>query len=140
MEEKKSGIGGVAIIFIIVIAVVFGGIYITRNVGKSQKTISKEDAGKKLEKMVKKIEPEQGRPFKSSVEYSDDDTLAEELPDIDTCAVNVKANTGLYAEIYCSPEKAGSGTVNLCIKTGICFNINCTCINIRQLFSQCIII
>ncbi|MBR3645307.1 MAG: VWA domain-containing protein [Lachnospiraceae bacterium] len=89
---------------------VFGGIYITRNLGKSQKTISKEQAEKNLERMIKNISPKKGKPVKSSVEYSDDDTTADELPDIKNNKVGVKATTDLYAEIFCSPEKAGTGT------------------------------
>ncbi len=110
MEENKSKAGLIVIIFAVVAIAVFGGIYLTRNLGKSEKTISKEQAQKNLEKMVKKIEPIKGTPVKSSVEYTDDDTTADELPDIDNNEIGVKANTKLYAEIYCSPEKAGSGT------------------------------
>ena len=110
MNDKKLGMGVVAIIFMVVVVAVFGGIYLTRNLGKSQKVVSKEDAGKKLSRMINDIEPGKGKVYKSSVEYSDDDTTAEELPDISTCKVGVKAETQLYAEIYCSPEKAGSGT------------------------------
>lgn len=108
MDKKKLGM--IAGLFVIVVVAVFGGIYATRNLGKSQKAISKEEAGTKLAKMVKKIEPKTGIEYKSAVEFTDDDTTADELPEIDTCDVNVQASTSLYAEIYSSPEKAGTGT------------------------------
>lgn len=105
---KKNGI--IVAIFVVVAIAVFGGIYLTRNWGKTEKVISKEQAEKNLDKMVKKIAPNKGTPKKSSVEYVDDDTTADELPDIENNKIGVKATTSLYAEIYCSPEKAGSGS------------------------------
>ena len=44
MEENKSKAGLIVIIFAVVAIAVFGGIYLTRNLGKSEKTISKEQA------------------------------------------------------------------------------------------------
>lgn len=97
-------------IFAIICAIVFGGIFLTRNVGKSEKKISKESAVTQLAKMVKKIDPSESEPVKSPIDYDTESTVAEELPDIDTCDVTTKATTELYAEIFASPEKAGEGT------------------------------
>lgn len=99
-----------AAIFCLIVALVFGGIYVTRNLGKSEKVVTQEEATTKLAKMVKKIDPKEGSPVKSAVEYTEADTSADELPDIDTCDVPVNAATSLYAEIFSSPEKAGSGS------------------------------
>ncbi|MCI8371761.1 MAG: VWA domain-containing protein [Lachnospiraceae bacterium] len=107
---NKKTIGILATVVILVCAAVFGGIYLTRNLGKSEKTISKENAGKRLSKMVEKIDPKTSKPVKSPIEYDSSENEAAELPDIDTCPVGVKATTDLYAEIYSSPEKAGTGT------------------------------
>lgn len=108
MNKKTLGI--LTAVIIIVCAAVFGGIYATRNMGKSEKAISEESAENRLEKMVKKINPRTGTPVKSPIEYDSAEDEADELPDIDTCPVEVEASTELYAEIYSSPEKAGSGT------------------------------
>lgn len=108
MNKKIAGILVIAVI--LVCAAVFGGIYVTRNIGKSEKVISEENAEKRLTKMVDKINPRTGTPVKSPIEYDSAEDEADELPDIDTCAVPVKAETSLYAEIYSSPEKAGTGT------------------------------
>lgn len=107
---NKKNIGILAVVIMIVCAAVFGGIYLTRNIGKSEKIISEESAENRLEKMVKKINPQTGSPVKSPIEYDAEENEADELPDIDTCSVEVEASTPLYAEIYSSPEKAGSGT------------------------------
>ena len=39
-----------------------------------------------------------------------EEDAASELPEIDTCEVTAESTTPLYAEIYSSPEKAGTGT------------------------------
>lgn len=107
---NKKSIGILAAVVVIVCAAVFGGIYATRNIGKSEKKITQESAVNRLEKMVKKIEPRTAQPVKSPIEYDAAEDEAAELPDIDTCPVGVEAVTPLYAEIYSSPEKAGTGT------------------------------
>ena len=107
--KKKNTIVIAALILVVVAVVTFAGIYLTRNLGKSTKVISEENAMSRLTKMVDSIDPKTAKPIKSSVEYSDEDDLASELPDIDTCDVTAKSTTSLYAEIYSSPEKAGSG-------------------------------
>lgn len=108
MDKKKIGILAVSVIAVCVI--VFGGIYLTRNLGKSDKVISEEKASSKLTKLVNNINPSTADPVKSPVEYDAVEDEASELPDIDTCEVTAGATTQLYAEIYSSPEKAGSGT------------------------------
>lgn len=107
---NKKTIGILAAVIILVCAAVFGGIYVTRNIGKSDKAISGENAEKRLAKMVDRIEPLNGTPVKSPIEYDSAEDEASELPDIDTCTVGVEASTGLYAELFSSPEKAGTGT------------------------------
>ena len=106
----KNKIGILAAVIVIVCAVVFGGIYLTRNLGKSDKVISQESALSSLEKMVNKISPDTAAPVKSPVEFDDAEDEAAELPDIDTCEIGTPASSSLYAEIYSSPEKAGTGT------------------------------
>lgn len=105
---KKVGI--VAVSVIVMCVLVFGGIYLTRNIGKSEKTISKENAEERLQKMVDRIDPRTAEPVKSPIEYNAEEDDASELPDIDTCEVGTEAVTELYAEIFSSPEKAGTGT------------------------------
>ena len=107
---NKKSIGILAIVLAVVCVAVYGGIYATRNFGKSDKVVSQESANSKLEKMVKKIDPKTAQPVKSPVEYDSQEDDAEELPDIETCPVGVDATTKLYAEIFSSPEKAGTGT------------------------------
>ena len=95
----------------VVSAVVFGAFILARNVVVPKDVRTVEDATTSLARMVDKIGPETATPVKSSVEYTEtEDTTAAELPELDTNAVTAEATTDLYAEIWCSPEKAGSGT------------------------------
>ena len=112
MSSRKSTpivamIGGL----VVVGALVFGILFMTRNFGKSDKTISRENATESLARMVERIEPTTATPKKSSIEFSEaEDTTAEELPELDTNKITTKATTSTFAEIWCSPEKAGDGT------------------------------
>lgn len=108
MNAKNVGIVGV--IAVIVIALVFGGVALTRNVGKSDKTISREAALESLEKYVKKINPAEAQPVKGQVSYSEEDSLYQELPILKDDSVTVKETSNYYAEIFASSEKTGSGT------------------------------
>lgn len=108
--KKKNTIIIVAVILVAVFAVTFAGIYMTRNLGKSKRVISEESAKGRLEKMVKEISPDIAQPVKSPIEYDLEEDAASELPEIDTCEVTAESTTPLYAEIYSSPEKAGTGT------------------------------
>ena len=95
----------------VVSAVVFGAFYLARNVFVPKNVRNAEDATTALNRMVSKIDPQVASPVKSSVEYTEqDDTTADELPDLESNKVTARATTEVYAEIWCSPEKAGTGT------------------------------
>ncbi len=105
---KKKGL--LIVIIVLVVGLVFGGLYVTRNLGKSNKSVSSEDAMRKLNKYVDKIEPGTGTPTKSTVEYEGGDTTFQELPELTDSSIAVPENTRLYAEIFSSSEKTGTGT------------------------------
>ncbi|MBU9735171.1 vWA domain-containing protein [Diplocloster agilis] len=107
--KKNKGIVIIAAVGILVFAAVLGGLFLTRNLGKSSSAISQESADKKLEKMVKKIEAKEVPARKEAVELSTT-SLQDELPDIKTYPLTVQPATDLYVEIMSSPEKAGDGT------------------------------
>jgi Ca-activated chloride channel family protein len=95
---------------VVISALVFGILFATRNVGKSERTISTESAQQRLTHMMREIEPATADPVKSSVEYTAQDTTADELPELDTNEITARATTDAFAEIWASPEKAGQGT------------------------------
>ena len=105
---KKKGI--VIAVVVLAVALVFGGLYATRNLGKSSKTVSEEDAVHKLEKYIERIAPEEGTPVKSTVEMAGGDSTFQELPELTDSSVAVRESTALFAEIFASSEKTGAGT------------------------------
>ena len=108
---RGKAVIGIVVGAIVVVGLVFGILAVTRNFGKSEREVSKESATTSLAQMVSRIAPDTAAPVRSSVEYvEEDDTTAAELPELDTNKVTVPASTALYAEIWCSPEKAGEGT------------------------------
>ncbi len=107
---KKRVVVGMVIGLVVISVLVFGILFATRNTGKTERTISTETAQQRLADMMREIDPDTAEPKKSSVEYTEKDTTAEELPDLDTNAVTVPATTDTFAEIWSSPEKAGQNT------------------------------
>ncbi|MBR6401325.1 MAG: VWA domain-containing protein [Firmicutes bacterium] len=108
--KKKNSTGAMIGIAVAVIALVFGGVALTRNIGKSDKVITKEAAMETLEKYYKRIDPTETAPIKGQVTFSEEDSLFQELPDLKADSITVQETTPYYAEIFASSEKTGTGT------------------------------
>ncbi len=107
MKNSKNQGFVIAGIGVVVFILAFAGILLTRNAGKSAKTVSTESAVATIERYVKKIGPTQAPVVKSPVELADNSV--DELPDIDTNPVTVQPATPVYAEIFSTLEKCGAG-------------------------------
>ncbi len=107
MKNNKIQIFVIGAMGVVVFVLVFFGIVLTRNAGKSKKTINTESAAKVIERYVKNIGPRQAEVIKSPVELAN--SRVDELPDIDTNEITVQPNTILYAEIFATSEKCGQG-------------------------------
>lgn len=107
MKNSKNQGFVIAGIGVVVFILAFAGILLTRNAGKSAKTVSTESAVATIERYVKKIGPTQAPVVKSPVELADNSV--DELPDIDTNPVTVQPVTPVYAEIFSTLEKCGEG-------------------------------
>lgn len=110
MDTKNKILMGAGA-FVVLCIVVFGGLYLTRNFGKSDKQVSSETALATIDRLYDKVKPSVAPPIKSSIEYSDNKSAADELPDIDSSYPTVvRAGTDLSVELWSSGEKAGTGT------------------------------
>lgn len=110
MKNKKSQYIMLVPIFIVLAVAIFGGIYLTRNIGRKQSVVSSEKAEAKLIKYAEKVGAYNGTPVRGTIEFSDEDTTFQELPELTNDSIVVMENTDLYAEIFSSSEKTGSGT------------------------------
>ena len=107
--KRKSHAGILLALAVVVLAAIFGGLFVSRNLGKSTKTVSRESSQRTLEKMIDHIEPQQGTPTKGTVEYAEEDTTFQELPELKDDSIVVNPTGSNVAEIFASSEKTGSG-------------------------------
>lgn len=110
MKEKKKGniIGILIVMAIIIFGVIYGGITLTKNWGKSKETISKENATGKLKKICKDININEVEPRKEPIDLGVKD-VKDTIPNIDKYPAKVENTTDSYIEIFSTGEKAGNG-------------------------------
>ena len=109
MNNNGKIIGTMTVIGVLVAGVVGGGIFLTKNIGKSAREISKEEAMSDLPKLLKKISVTSIEPRKAQVEIGSS-SLADELPDISKYPLSVTGNGDINIEIFSSTEKSSKGT------------------------------
>ena len=110
MKKKKKGniIGILIVMAIIIFGVIYGGITLTKNWGKSKETISKENATGKLKKICKDININEVEPRKAPIDLGVKD-VKDTIPNIDKYPAKVENTTDSYIEIFSTGEKAGNG-------------------------------
>ena len=104
--------GEVFLISIVMLVLVFGlvyaGITLTSNFGKSSTQVTTENAGKELGKLYADIAPATAKPVKGQIDLDPVD-VADSLPDISKFPITVENTTNEYVEIFSSIEKSGTG-------------------------------
>ena len=107
MEKNNSSkfIGIIALFIVVVV----GGLFLTKNIGKSSNQISAENSKTALAKELKKINVKTTEKVKGTVEFGENN-LESELPDISKYPLSVEGKGDINIEIFSSPEKAGKGT------------------------------
>ncbi|GIP05692.1 MULTISPECIES: VWA domain-containing protein [Paenibacillus] len=108
MRSKGSAFVVLVAIAVVVFVLVYAGITLTSNLGKSQAEVDSEGAAKKINKIYKDITVTTADPIKGQVDL-DPVAVADSLPDISKFPISVENTTDLYVEIFSSPEKAGPG-------------------------------
>lgn len=109
MAKSSSKTGALIGIGAAVAVAVIGGIIVTNNIGKPSYEITEEEAGRKLDKLLRNVSVSESTPRKATVDFTAND-LANTLPDIDEYPLTVTGDGQVNIEIFASPEKAGSGT------------------------------
>jgi Ca-activated chloride channel family protein len=97
-----------AFIVVLVFALVYYGVNLTSNFGKTKTQVTSEDAGKQLSKLYSSISVSKETPIKGQIDLNPAD-VAESLPEISKFAISVNNTTDNFVEIFSSTEKSGTG-------------------------------
>lgn len=108
MARKSKTFIVLGLIAVSVFALVYFGISLTANLGKSKTEISAEDADKRLNRIYKDINVSSTAPVKGQIDL-DPAAVGDSLPDISKFPLSVNSTTDSYAEIFSSTEKSGTG-------------------------------
>ncbi|MCR8659868.1 vWA domain-containing protein [Paenibacillus endoradicis] len=108
MANKGKAFAILIVITIIVFGLVYLGITLTSNIGKTSTEVSEEDADKKLDKLYKNIKVTSAEQIKGQVDL-DPVAVGDSLPDISKFGISVENTTDSYIEIFSSIEKSGTG-------------------------------
>lgn len=108
MAKKNNFFIISGIILVVVFVLVYLGVNMTSNVGKSKAQVTLDDADKRLNKLYSNISVTTEQPIKGQIDLNPVD-LAASLPDISKFPITVKNSTDYFIEIFSSPEKGGTG-------------------------------
>ena len=110
MSEKKNSkhIWILILMAVVIFGVIYGGISITKNWGKSKDVISAENAEKNLEDIYDKIKVNIVEARKEPIDLGVED-IKDTIPDIDKYPAQVDNTTETYIEIFSTGEKTGTG-------------------------------
>ncbi|MBP1995419.1 vWA domain-containing protein [Paenibacillus eucommiae] len=95
-------------ILVLVFVLVYVGVSLTSNLGKSTVQVTAEEAAKRLNKLYSNISVTTEALVKGQIDVDPIDVAAS-LPDISKFPVTVTNTTNNFVEIFSSTEKSGSG-------------------------------
>jgi len=104
--KKKLVISVFALIFVFIL--IYVGVTLTSNLGKSKSQVTTEDAAKQLNKLYANVSVSTEAPVKGQIDISPAD-VGDTLPDISKFPITVKNTTNQFVEIFTSTEKGGTG-------------------------------
>lgn len=104
--KKKLVISVFALIFVFIL--IYVGVTLTSNLGKSKSQVTTEDAAKQLNKLYANVSVSTEAPVKGQIDISPVD-VGDTLPDISKFPITVKNTTNQFVEIFTSTEKGGTG-------------------------------
>lgn len=108
MATRGKAFAILAAIAVIVFALVYYGIRLTSDWGKTDTEVTAENVAERLDKLYRHISVTTAEPVKGQIDL-DPASVADSLPDISKYPISVEAKTGNYIEIFSSTEKSGTG-------------------------------
>ena len=108
MQRKSKFLLISAIFLVVVFGLVYAGVTLTSNLGKSKAEVTAENAGDRLNKLYKDIAPTTDTPVKGQIDLDPVDVAAS-LPDIGKFPIAVNNTNDNFVEIFSSTEKSGTG-------------------------------
>ena len=114
-------LGALVGISILVFGVIYGGITLTKNIGKSKKVVTIENATKILNDLYKDITVNKVAARKEQVNI-EPASVKDSLPDISKYPPQVDNTTNKFIEIFSSTEKAGDNKDGWLVETAKAFN------------------
>ena len=117
--KKKLVISVFALIFVFIL--IYVGVTLTSNLGKSKSQVTTEDAAKQLNKLYANVSVSTEAPVKGQIDISPAD-VGDTLPDISKFPITVKNTTNQFVEIFTSTEKGGTGMDNWLAEVATEFN------------------
>lgn len=108
MANKGKAFVVLGAIAAVVFTLVYYGISLTSNFGKTQSQITSEDAAKQLDKLYKNITVTTAESVKGQIDL-DPASVGDSLPDISKFPISVANTTDSFIEIFSSTEKSGTG-------------------------------
>ncbi|GGH18588.1 vWA domain-containing protein [Paenibacillus segetis] len=108
MASKGKAFVVLIVIAVVVFGLVYFGINLTSNLGKSKTEITTEDAAKQLNKLYKNISVTTAEQIKGQIDL-DPVAVGDSLPDISKFPISVTNTTDHFVEIFSSTEKSGTG-------------------------------
>ncbi|MEI7024102.1 vWA domain-containing protein [Paenibacillus sp. y28] len=120
--KKKNNFFLVSVLMVVAVFVlVYAGVSLTSNMGKSKAQITAEDAEKQLNKLYADITVKTEEPVKGQIDINPID-VAGSLPDIAKFPITVDNTNDHFVEIFSSTEKAGTGIDGWLTEAGTEFN------------------
>ncbi|GMK45109.1 vWA domain-containing protein [Paenibacillus glycanilyticus] len=108
MQRKGNFLLISVVLLVVVFGLVYAGVTLTSNLGKSKAEVTAENAGDRLNKLYKKISPAVETPVKGQIDLDPVDVAAS-LPDIGKFPITVNNTNDNFVEIFSSTEKSGTG-------------------------------
>jgi len=120
-NRNLKNIGILVVMALIVFGLIYSGLNLTKNIGKSKQVVTTENAMESLNKLYSEItvNPVPARKEQVSIQAA---SVKDSLPDISKYPPQVDNTTSSFIEVFSSTEKAGDKKDGWLVETAKAFN------------------